>query len=191
MKRVFIIHGWDYNPKINWYPWLKRQLEQKGFEVIVPEMPNTSEPEIESWINHLSKVVGKINENTYFIGHSIGCQTIMRYLESIDKKNKVGGLVFVAGWIKLANLENEEVEDIAKPWLNTPIDFSKVKEKTNKIVVILSENDPFNFLKENENTFKEKLNAKVIIEKNKGHFAQDDGINELPSALNALLEMAK
>ena len=48
-KRVFIVHGWDFNPKMNWYPWLKKELERKGFDVMVPEMPNTSEPEINAW----------------------------------------------------------------------------------------------------------------------------------------------
>ena len=29
MKRVFIVHGQGFNPKINWYPWLKKELESK------------------------------------------------------------------------------------------------------------------------------------------------------------------
>ena len=33
------------------------------------------------------------DENTYFVGHSIGCQAIMRYLESVDVK-KIGGVLF-------------------------------------------------------------------------------------------------
>src|SRR3989338_3050206 len=81
MKRIFIIHGWDFNPKMNWYPWLKKKLEKEGFKVIVPEMPNTSKPKINEWVSHLKKVIGKLDENTYFVGHSMGNQTIMRYLE--------------------------------------------------------------------------------------------------------------
>src|SRR3989344_3577618 len=86
MKRVFIVHGWDFNPEVNWYPWLKKELEKKGFKVIVPEMPNTSEPKINAWVSYLKKVVGKLDEETYFIGHSIGCQTIMRFLEKENNK---------------------------------------------------------------------------------------------------------
>ena len=107
MKRVFIIHAWGFNPKMNWYLWLKSELEKRYFEVFIPEMPNTDEPKIEEWISHLKKVVGKIDYDTYFVGHSIWCQTIMRYLER--ENVKVGNVVFVAGWFKLDNLENDSL----------------------------------------------------------------------------------
>lgn len=186
MKRVFIVHGWGYNPKSNWYPWLKDKLEEKGFEVIVPEMPDTENPKIDSWVNHLKETVKEINKDTYFIGHSIGCQTIMRFLES--QNEKIGGAVFVAGWFKLYDLENEEVDKIAHPWLNKTINLKKVNENMNKLTVILSDNDPYNGVKENSKIFKERLNAKVIIEKNKGHY---DKVNELKIALKEFLEISK
>ncbi len=183
MKRLFIVHRWDGNPKSDWYQWLKKELENKGFKVEVPTMPNTSEPKIDDWINHLKKVVGKLDGNTYFIGHSIGCQTIMRFLENETYNGKLGSVVFVAGWFKLNNLEGEEVEAIANPWINTPINFNKVKPKLSKLTVFLSTNEPYGFIEENTKTFKEKLNAKVIIQKDKGHFTEDDGISELHGIL--------
>jgi esterase/lipase len=36
MKKVFIIHGWDGYPEEGWFPWLKKELEKKGFSVFVP-----------------------------------------------------------------------------------------------------------------------------------------------------------
>ena len=186
MKRIFIIHGWDFNPKINWYPWLKKELENKNYKVIVPEMPNTSEPKIIEWVAHLKKIVGNLDENTYFVGHSMGCQTIMRYLEKENYKGKIGKIVFVAGWFNLDNLEGEEVEEIAKPWLNTPINLDKVKQKINKLVVFLSSNEPYNCLEENSKIFKEKLNAKIIVLKNKGHFTEDEGVTKIPEILEEL-----
>ncbi len=183
MKRVFIIHGWDFNPNMNWYPYIKKELEKKGFDVFVPLMPNTSEPKIEEWVKHLKKIVGKLDNNTYFIGHSIGCQTIMRYLEKEDFSGKIEKIVFVAGWFKLDNLEGDEVEAIAKPWLETKMDLKKVKQKINKLTVFLSDNEPYGFVKDNEKIFKEKLDAKVTILKNKGHFTQDDGVTEIKEIL--------
>ena len=150
---------------------------------MIPKMPNTSEPQINSWVIHLKKAVGRLDEETYFIGHSIGCQVIMRYLEKEDYYGKIGGLVFVAGWFKLNNLENEEVKSIAKPWLNTPIDFDKIKLKVDKIKVFLSSNEPYGFINENRKIFEDKLNAEVIIEKNKGHFSEGDKILEMPEVL--------
>ena len=186
MKRAFIVHGWDFNPNMNWYSWLKRELENKGFKVVVPEMPNTSEPDIDEWTSYLSKVVGKLDEKTYFIGHSMGCQTIMRFLEKVNFNRKLPKIVFVAGWFKLDNLENEEVKEIAKPWLEKPIDLNKVKKRIGKLTVFLSDNEPYDYLKENELMFKEKLGARVIILKNKGHFTEDDGITNIPEILDEI-----
>ncbi len=187
MKRAFIVHRWDGTSKSDWYPWLKKEVEKKGFKVEVPTMPNTSIPKIDDWVNHLKKVVGKLDSETYFIGHSIGCQTIMRYLEKENYNSKIGGIIFVAGWFKLDNLEGEEVEAIANPWMNITIDFNKIKQKIPKLSVFLSTNEPYGFVEENTKIFKEKLNAKVILEKNKGHFTEDDGINELPEVLKEIL----
>src|SRR3989338_6493172 len=90
-KRAFIIHGWDGYPDEGWFPWLKAELEKNGFQVHVPAMPESAEPKIETWVSHLSKAVGDVDENTYFVGHSIGCQTILRFLESLPADKKVGG----------------------------------------------------------------------------------------------------
>ncbi len=40
MKRVFIVHGWDGHPDEQWFPWLKQSLEEKGYCVEVPQMPD-------------------------------------------------------------------------------------------------------------------------------------------------------
>lgn len=169
-KRIFIIHRWDGSPSKDWLPWVKAEMEKKGFEVIVPEMPNAEEPKIEEWVPFLAKLVNDVDENTFFIGHSIGCQTIMRYLESSYPK-KVGGIIFVAPWFNLINLEDEESKAIARPWLETSIDLEKVRSATDNITVFMSDNDPFVPLSDKE-IFQEKLGAKVIVEKNKGHFNQ-------------------
>jgi len=189
-KRVFIIHGWDGYPEEGWFPWLKKELEQNGFEVFVPQMPEPSAPVIDKWVNHLTEVVNEPDENTYFVGHSIGCQTILRYLETLDNK-KVGGAVLVAPWFVLSDLETEEEKIIGKPWIETPINFNKIKAITNNFVCIFSEDDPVVPLDENVKLFKERANSKIIIERGKGHFSGSDGVMELSSALNSVLELAK
>lgn len=161
-------------------------MEKRGFEVVIPEMPNTSEPEIHVWVSHLKNIVGELNKDTYFIGHSIGCQTIMRFLEKENYNGKIGKVIFVAGWFKLDNLEGEKVREIADPWINTPIDFNKINEKIDNLTVFLSSNEPYNYVEENKITFEGKLNAKVIILKNKGHFTEEDGVKELPEILKEI-----
>lgn len=116
----------------------------------------------------------------------------MRYLENLDNKEKIGGCIFVAGWFNLPNLETEEEEKIAKPWLENKINTNKVKSKikNGKIVAIFSDDDPDVPLSDKE-IFKKRLNAKIIIEHGKGHFSDDSGVKELPVVLKELLEISK
>src|SRR3989344_8188293 len=125
MKRLFIIHGWGGSPDEELHKYLKKELSKENFEVYFPEMPNTEEPKINEWVSHLKKTVQTPDKSTYFLGHSIGCQAILRYIESLPENTKVGGAIFLAGWFNLKNLESSE-EEIAKPWLETPINCKKI-----------------------------------------------------------------
>ena len=195
MKRVFIIHGWGGCPDKGWLAWLNKELSSKGFKVYAPDMPDKEHPKIETWIPYLSKLVGKADEDTYFIGHSIGCMTILRYLETLPKNIKVGGAIFVAGWIKIDinALEKEEPgsSEIARPWFETPINWKKIKTHSNKFISIFSDNDFYvPLMLKNTEIFKEKLGAKIIIEKGKGHYIENV-TKEIPIVLKEFLEMAK
>ncbi len=192
MKRVFIVHGWDGYPEEGWFPWLKKELEAKGLKVFVPQLPAPDLPQIESWVAKLSETVGTPDGDTYFVGHSIGCQTIARYLESLPGSVRVGGVIFVAGFFKrLTGLENDEdVRETAKQWLETPIDWSKVNTHVSKSVAIFSDNDPYVPI-DNQDDFKNKLGSDIIIKNGMGHFSGSTGTFELPVVLEELLKITK
>lgn len=183
-KRVFIVHGWEGTPNEGWFPWLKSELEKKGFKVNVPAMPNTAEPKIDPWVSHLEKQVGIPDKDTYLVGHSIGCQAILRYLERLPKDIKVGGLVLVAGFVNLVGLTNSE-KIVVKPWLTEPILWKNILQHTKNFVSIFSDNDTWVLPSESE-IFRDKLGAKVVEQKAKGHFSGDDGIKKLPVVLKEL-----
>ncbi len=186
MKRFIIVHRWSGGPQDDWRPWLADKLVEAGHDVLLPSMPDTDVPVIEKWVSHLAEVVGTSDENTYFVGHSIGCQAILRYLETIN--TQVGGAYFVAPWFNLANLEDETTEAIAKPWIETPIDFDKIKSVCPHSVAFLSSNEPYGFVEENKQVLEEKLNAKVAILENRGHFTEDDDCREIPDLLKEILK---
>lgn len=189
-KRAFIIHGWDGYPDEAWFPWLKKELEQKGFAVTVPVMPNPSEPKIEIWVPFLTKLVGEPDENTYLVGHSMGCQTILRYLASLNKK-QIGGAVLVAGFFELVPLKGDD-KRILQPWIDTPIDYEKITQATKNITAIFSDNDEWVPMQKNVELFQQRLNNPTIItEHNKGHYSQKSGVKELPAALEAIQAYVK
>jgi len=183
-KRVFIIHGWEGHPKEGWFPWLKNKLEEKGIEVQVPQMPNAETPEIDEWVPFIQNLVGEPDEDTYFVGHSMGVQTFLRYIASIDKK--VGGAVAVAGFFTLKNLSSPEEENIAKSWLETPIDTEKVKNNCGAITAIFSDDDPWVGL-ENVKMFEDRLNAKTLIFEKRGHLSEEHGVMELQPVFDEIM----
>jgi len=194
-KRCIIIHGWDSSPEKAWYQSMKRNLESDGYKVIIPKMPGTRTPNIDKWVSHISKIVKIPDNNTFFIGHSIGCQAIMRYLESINVK--VGGCVFVAGWFELKEFAykefpeyGDEVRNIARPWVESKIDLKKVRANSKHITAIFSDDDYYVDLK-NSDIFKKDLGAKIIIEHKKGHFSEVNGIKDIPIVYQEISKMLK
>lgn len=193
MKRVIIVHGWGGNPTEGWFPYLRKKLEEKGLEVVIPQMPDPEKPRIYNWVPKLAEVAGNIDKDTYFIGHSMGCQTIVRYLESLPAEKIAGGAIFVAGFFKrLTGLEADvEVQSTDRHWLEAPLDFGKVRAHLPKSVAIFSDNDPWVPL-DNKEDFESKLDSKIIIENNKGHFSgEQDNCFELPVVVAELLSLAE
>lgn len=188
MKNVYIIHSWGGSPNEQLHKWLKHELQKKRYEIIAPEMPNPEHPIINDWVNKLTEVVNNPHKDVILVGHSIGCQTILRYLEKLNTLDRVGGVVLIAPWLTLKNLESDEEWLIAKPWIETSISFASVIKHTPKITAIFSDNDPFVPF-ENKKLFEQKFGAESIIEHKKGHFTEEDGVFELPSALEAILKI--
>lgn len=180
MKKVYLIHGWGGSSKGGWFDWLKNELKKNNIEVYSFDMPDTNHPKIEGWVGYLKKNVKNIDEETYFVGHSIGCQTILRFLESLDENFKIGGCAFVAGWFNLRGdlAEDEEDVEIARPWIETPIDTEKVKKTTTNFLALFSDDDPFVPVSEID-IFKKRLGSKTILKKNKEHFNEESEIKEV------------
>ncbi|MBI2098360.1 MAG: serine hydrolase family protein [Candidatus Wildermuthbacteria bacterium] len=190
MKRIFLIHGWGGSPEEGWTPWLKGKLEKRGFEVYVPAMSDSKHPRMDAWLANLRETVRVPDQNCYFVGHSLGCITILRYLETLEENQKVGGAVLVAGFsdINITVGPDENVLEI-QSFFQTNVDFAAIRKHCDKFVAIHSDNDPYVDLRYAD-IFRENLGAKVLVEKHKGHFSGDDGIMELPSALENTLQLA-
>ncbi len=192
MARIILVHGWGGSPHSDWFPWLKKELSKKRHTVLVPEMPDTKNPIMHTWIAALTKATGMVDGNTFFVGHSIGCQTILRYLAYLPNQGVAGGVLLVAPWttLKPESYEKEEDRAIAQPWLETPIPGELANVHAKKFVCFFSDNDYFVFVKDSK-IFKEKLGAEIIIEQNRGHYTSDDGCESVPSVLEQQEKMMK
>ena len=191
MNKIYIVHCWDGSMDDGWYPWLDKELSNEENKVYRFNMPDTANPKINEWVSYLDSRVEILDDKTYFVGHSIGCQTIMRYLETKDV-TKIGGILFVAPWLDLLDYAvcDPESYDTAKPWLTEKIDFEKVKKFTDNIHCIFSSDDYFVSI-EQKDKFEKFLNAKTIVVDNKGHISQDDDVYELKEIIDECHKMIK
>jgi uncharacterized protein len=187
MQTAYIIHGWDGSPKEPMLQWLKTALVKRGYAVVVPEMPNPAEPQIVPWVETLQERV-RSGEETVLIAHSIGCQAALRYLEGMPQGSGIADLVLIAPWMALdetyvASMSEGE-RAVARPWMETPINFAKVKPRARHITAIFSDNDPYVPLSQKD-LFQKELGATIVVERGNGHFDPSSGVKELPSALDA------
>jgi uncharacterized protein len=192
-ERVFIIHGYLGYPEEAWQPWLKAELEKRGYAVALPAMPHPDRPTISEWVAFITRLVGQPDEKTVMIGHSLGAQAVLRYLEALGANGQsVGKTVLIAsgfpsGMSPEAADQKSGGDPTLRAWLSIGVDPGKVKKAAGTCTVILSVDDPYIPFEEAKASFQTNLGPKIIVETGKGHFNEDDDIVELPSALEAVL----
>lgn len=169
--KIYLIPRWAANIHSDWYDWLTEKIYAKyKIEIIRPAMPNWGNPNITTSLDFLQQAITETDNETYFIGHSVGCQAILRYLDfkfSQNNQLQVGGFLFVAGWFEV-----DKPWVTLKPWLKpNQINYSNISENAAYKKVVLSDNDPFsgNF-KKNKTDWEFKLRADVTIYPNEFHF---------------------
>lgn len=172
-KRVYIIHKWSGEPGSDWYEWLESKLEREGVEVHIPDMPYPEDMSIEASVEFLADLINKPDQQTYFVAHSLGCQAVLRYLETLD--NKVGGVVFVAPWFNLKDIDTYDPEDkkVARQWVDAPMDFKKLNRNITILTALFSRDDSHVPISDEE-LFRHRLRAQTVIMDGMGHFTEDD-----------------
>ncbi len=177
------MHGYDATPNDNWFPWLKKELTTKGFQVEVPQMPGASQPTLDKWLTYLQQIVGECDENTFLVGHSLGTITILRFLEALPKDQKAGGIVLVSGFSESLGFEP------LKTFTKKPLEYEKIKKSVKEIIAIHSTDDPSVPYRFSE-IIRDKLNAELVTLHGAGHINWKSKYFELPPALNTILKMS-
>ncbi len=165
MKNALILHGTNSNSSINWFPWLKKELEEKGYKVWVPDLPHAEKPNIQRYNNFLfANRDWVFDSESIIIGHSSGAVEILGLLQSfpdgtvVNKSILVGSFKDDLGW------------DSLKELFIKPFDFEKIKKHSEQFIFIHSDNDPYCPL-EHAEYLSQKVNGKLIVKKRQGHFS--------------------
>lgn len=180
MYDFIIIHGSYGSPFENWFPWLYQQLENKGFKVLVPQMPCGDNQNYDNWSKVLNSYKNFINENTTFICHSLAPAFIINYL--IDKKLKIKKAVLVAPFYQ--KLGNEDFDKVNISFFIKK-DFAKISNFIKERYCIISRNDPYvpNIASID---FANMINAKIVEIDNAGHFNSKSGYTKFDLLLKYL-----
>ncbi len=179
IRRVIIVHGWADDPCQGWIAWLVRELELRGIEALAPTMPEPKNPNIDTWVEEIERVVGGLDESTVLVGHSLGAYVVLRYLDRYEAGDQLGKLILVAGF---AGHERQTEGKRALPEVN----FGKIRKLTKRIYSIYSDNDEV-LPPEWSQQLGHDLGATNILDPGKGHFAGLHGCNELPSVLDIIV----
>lgn len=131
MKNAIILHAMGNSSEDHWYPWLKEELEKIGYEVWIPTLPDTNDPQLSKWVPYIMKS-GKFNEETVIIGHSAGASCILSVLEELNVK--IAQAILVAGFSFYPGGDG-----IVKP----SYDWVKIQNNVKEFVIITSDNDPY------------------------------------------------
>lgn len=165
MKNALILHGTDANSSANWFPWLKNELEERGYQVWVPDLPHAEKPNIERYNDFLlANKEWEFTEESIIIGHSSGAVAILGLLQALPE-NIVVNKCFLVGSFK----DDLGWESLKELFLK-PFDFEKIKKQAKEFIFIHSDNDPYCPL-EHAKYLAGTVGGKLILIPGAGHFS--------------------
>lgn len=174
MKNALILHGAGNNSQGNWFPWLREELEEKGYKVFCPNLPNSDTPILKDWLDTIfSNKDWEFNEESIIIGHSSGATLILRILENIPEDVKINKAILVAGFLDKGSLP--QFYQYKVDLLKTPFNWNKIKKSCQSFYFIASDNDPYDCGSRHSKVMKENLGGEEIIIPDEGHFNLEVG----------------
>lgn len=186
MTNVFIIHGTYGHPKENWFPWLQSEIGRIGYDAYVPQFPTPENQTVDAWMEALKKYERFIDEETIFVGHSLGCAFILNLLEIIN--HPIKAVFLVGGYFGPAN--HPEFSKLNDGFADKKFNWKKIKGRCEKFYILSSDNDHYIPLDRGID-LAEKLGAEFIIIKNGGHINEASGYTKFHLLLQMIEEELK
>lgn len=171
-KIIFIPgNGGTGNTDYGWFPYVKKELEDLGCEVLSPNFPDGILARSKYWLPFIESL--GTNENTILIGHSSGAIAAMRYAED----HKILGSVLVAGYHTTLGIPQEKLSG----YFNKAWDWDSIKSNQKFIIQFNSTNDPHIPIEEAQYVHV-KLKSDYH-ELSQGHFYPQETFPELVEAI--------
>lgn len=163
MKTAIILHGTLGTPDGNWFQWLKNELEQKGFTVWLPQLPEADKPSLREWNDFVKDHCPfPIDNQTLIVGHSSGA--ILALVLAQSDTEKIGAIVAVSVFHdnSLRWEPNNKLFDVS-------LDWAAIRNGVSKLYLIHSDNDPYVPLGQ-ARYVAQKTGAEFMVMPDQGHF---------------------
>lgn len=178
-KNAILLHGTGDSPELFWFPYLKENLEKRGFSVWAPLLPNAKKPNLEDWLTFVLKE-GTFNEETILVGHSSGARLILSILDSIDVTVKQA--ILVSSFARILRKRMDDTEDGEEPhWEN-------IRRHVKSLTFINSDNDPWGCDDTQGRILHDHLGGELIV-RHDGHMGStthNQPYREFPLLLNLI-----
>lgn len=163
MKTAILLHGTGGSDKdYFWFTDTKQYLENNGYNVWWPILPNTEKPELVETRNYVEQNLPAIDEQTIIIGHSSACPLILHLLQYF--KASVKQVVLVGGFYQ--SLNDDGYSDLMLP---ESFDWAEIKTKASNFLLINSDNDPWGCHDQQARPAAIELGATLVVATGQGH----------------------
>ncbi len=188
MKNVLILHGAGNNSQGNWFPWLKKELESKGYKVWVPDLPDSEHPNTKKWLEIVkNNQYWAFGIESILIGHSAGATFILRLLEEMPQGIKVHKAILVAGPVEIGT--KPEYFQYKQDLVRGGFDWEKIKNSCEYFYFLYSDNDKYQCGEDQGKILQSHLGGELIVKYGEGHFNLEEG--EQYKEFSLLLELIK
>ena len=196
--RFVVFHGSFSTASDAWFPWLKKQLENLGHIVFLPQFTVDkwnevkslnvstyhSKQSLEIWLKDFENIRKEIVDKSdiSFIGHSLGPLFILHIVQRYAIQLK--SAYFIAPFLEVYG-KSDVVEKANKTFYKTDFDFIKLRTHIPESTVIYSDDDPY-IEEEKSLAFAYKMNSRAVKLHGFRHMGLESGMKEFPELLNII-----
>ena len=179
-----IVHGSFGNPFGNWFPWLKAQINSKGFSCIVPYFLSPEHQNFNNWARLLDyyRDLEQITPSTVFVAHSLGSIFVVKYV--LFNQIKIKGLISVSGFNNFIS-GNDAFDKINTPFFVDDEDLPKVVEYIGMCHAFMGDDDPY-LPQEVLMGYARAIDAVPHLIHKGGHLNEESGYTRFPALLDVL-----
>ena len=180
-NNYLLVHGSFGNPFVNWFSYLRKEIEKRNLEVYTPDFPTgVGYQNYNNWSKLLQCYLdsGILNENTIIFAHSIAPVFICKFL--VENRIKVSRLIFVCGFNNYLGIDEDYDAVNASMYFDNLVD---VKNYCDDIVCFYSDNDPY-VKYEAEKEFADTITENQIMISGGGHLNSESGYTEFQELLD-------